>query len=74
MLYVLDSAECGHSKFLMETQQDQPKVLMLGANPLVRDNVRVLLRSMGYECLVASARKDALRLLEHEKPDAAILA
>ena len=57
----------------MESHQDQPKVLMLGANPLVRDNVRVLLRSMGYQCLVASARKDALRLLEHEKPDAAIL-
>lgn len=57
----------------MESQQDQPKVLMLGANALVRDNVRVLLRSMGYHCLVASARKDALRLLEYEKPDAAIL-
>jgi CheY-like chemotaxis protein len=57
----------------VESPQDQPKVLMLGANPLVRDNVRVLLRSMGYQCLVASARKDALRLLEHEKPDAAIL-
>lgn len=57
----------------MESQQDQPKVLMLGANALVRDNVRVLLRSMGYHCLVASARKDALRLLEHENPDAAIL-
>lgn len=46
---------------------------MLGANPPVLDNVRVLLRSMGYQCLVASARKDALRLLEHERPDAAIL-
>lgn len=57
----------------MESQQDQPKVLMLGANALVRDNVRVLLRSMGYHCLVASAREDALRLLKHEKADAAIL-
>ena len=59
---------------LVETQQNQPKVLMFGANSLVRDNVRVLLRNMGYQCLVASAHKDALRLLEQEKPDAAILA
>jgi CheY-like chemotaxis protein len=55
------------------TQQNQPKVLILGANSLVRDNVRVLLRSMGYQCLLASARKQALWLLEQEKPEAAIL-
>jgi CheY-like chemotaxis protein len=49
------------------------KVLLLGGNPLVRDNVRVLLRSMGYQCLVASALKEALELVEQERPDAAIL-
>ena len=37
-----------------KTAQDLHKVLMLGANPLVCDNVRILLRSMGYQCLVAS--------------------
>ena len=57
----------------METAQIQPKVLMLGVNALVRDNVRVLLGSMGYQCLVASTLKDARALLEQEKPDAAIL-
>src|SRR2546423_326203 len=57
----------------VETAQVQPKVLMLGANALVRDNVRVLLGSMGYQCLVASTLKEALALLEQQKPDAAIL-
>ena len=57
----------------METARTQPKVLMLGGNPLVRDNVRVLLRSMGYQCLVASAFKEALELLDQVKPDALIL-
>ena len=57
----------------METAQIQPKVLMLGVNALVRDNVRVLLGSMGYQCLVASTLKEARALLEQEKPDAAIL-
>jgi len=57
----------------VETAQIQPKVLMLGVNALVRDNVRVLLGSMGYQCLVASTLKEALALLEQEKPDAAIL-
>lgn len=56
----------------METPQDPPKVLMLGANRLVCDDVRVLLRSMGYRCLVASALSEALQLLQ-AKPDAGIL-
>ncbi len=57
----------------METPRIQRKVLMLGANPLVRDDVRVLLRSMGYHCVVTSTLKEALELPEQEKPDAAIL-
>ena len=51
----------------MDIAQIQPKVLMLGADALVRDNVRVLLGSMGYQCLVASTLKEALTLLEQEK-------
>src|SRR5438876_10082551 len=46
---------------------------MLGANPLVRDDVRVLLRSMGYHCVVAATLEHALELPEREQPDAAIL-
>ena len=57
----------------MEILQNQRKVLMLGADPLVCDNVRVLLTSMGFQCLVASALKKALELLEQEKPDAVIV-
>src|SRR6266478_64711 len=50
-----------------------PKILMLGANPLVRDNLLVLLRAMGYHCVVAPRLPEAQVLLEREKPDAAIL-
>ncbi len=57
----------------MKIAQSQPKVLMLGANALVRDNVRVLLGSMGYQYLVAPTLKEALTLLEQGRPDAAIL-
>jgi hypothetical protein len=57
----------------MEVARNQPKVLVLGANALVRDDVRVLLGSMGYRCVVASTLKEALVLLEVEKPDAVIL-
>ena len=57
----------------MEIARTQRKILMLGANPLVRDNVRVLLGSMGCQCLVASDLKRAVELFELEKPDAAIL-
>jgi DNA-binding response OmpR family regulator len=53
--------------------QIQPKVLILSADTLVRDNVRLLLKSMGYQCLVASALNEALELFEQEKPDAIIL-
>jgi hypothetical protein len=50
-----------------------PKVLMIGAHRLVLDNVRVLLRTMGCLCVVGSNVKEALALLEKERPDAAIL-
>jgi DNA-binding NarL/FixJ family response regulator len=57
----------------VEIAQIQPKVLMVGANALVRDNVRVLLGSIGYQCLVASTLKEAFALLQQETPNAAIL-
>jgi hypothetical protein len=46
---------------------------MLGANSSVRDNVLVLLKAMGYRCTIAPNLKDAITLVEKEKPDAAIL-
>ena len=57
----------------MEVARTQRKVLVLGADALVRSNVRVLLGSMGYHCVVASTLKEALPLLAEEKPDAVIL-
>jgi hypothetical protein len=50
-----------------------PNVLMLGANPLVRDNLLVLLTAMGCHCVLAPGLKEALVLLENAKTDAAIL-
>jgi len=58
---------------LVEGAGTVPKVMILGANPSVRDNLLVLLRSMGYHCVLALSLKEALVLLEKEKPDAAIL-
>src|SRR5882762_7719944 len=46
---------------------------MLGADALVRDNVRLVLGSMRYHCVVAATLKEGLALLEKEKPDAVIL-
>lgn len=50
-----------------------PKVLMIGARRLVLDNVRILLATMGYPCVVGSGLKEALVLLEKEKPAAAVV-
>jgi DNA-binding NarL/FixJ family response regulator len=56
-----------------ESVQIKPRVLTLSTDELVRGNVRVLLGSMGYQCLVASSLEEALALQEQERPDAAIL-
>ena len=56
-----------------ESAQARPKVLIIGTQRLVLDNVRVLLRTMGCHCIVGSSPIDALPLLEKEKPDAAVL-
>ncbi|PYT76396.1 MAG: hypothetical protein DMG40_26260 [Acidobacteria bacterium] len=51
----------------------QPKVLMIGVYRLVLDNVRVLLGTMRCQCVIGSSIKEALGLLEEEKPEAAII-
>lgn len=56
-----------------EATHTQPKVLMIGAHQLVLDNVRVLLSTMGCQCVICLTLKQALALLEKEKPDAAIV-
>ena len=58
---------------IVEIPRTQPKVSVISADALVRDNVRVLVGSMGYHCVAASTLKEALALLEAEKPDAVIL-
>ena len=57
----------------MEVARTRPKLLMLGADALVWDSVRIMLGSMGYHCVIASTLKEALSLLEVQKPDVAIL-
>src|SRR5436190_10518470 len=50
-----------------------PKVLAIGADRLVLDNVRVLLGNMGCLCVVGSNANEARALLEKERPAAAVL-
>lgn len=57
----------------MQVAQIQATVLLLSANALVRDNVRVLLRTMGYQCVLASTLSEAFLLLEQQLIHAAIL-
>lgn len=70
---ILAIKEPPQSAGTVQVAQNQAKVLVLGANALVRDNVRVLLGSMGHRCLVASTLKEAFLLLEQEITRAAIL-
>ena len=53
--------------------QIRGRILMIGARPLVRDNVRVLLGTMGYSSVSAATLDEALPLVEQERPAAAIL-
>lgn len=58
---------------LEEATRYRFKVLIIGAHQLVRDNVSVLLRTLGGRCVISSSLKEAPALLEKEKPDAAVL-
>jgi CheY-like chemotaxis protein len=49
------------------------KILVIAEDPLVRDNVRVLLSSMGCQCVTASSARPELSILGQESPDAAIV-
>lgn len=56
----------------MSTDRDQRRVLIIGEEPDTRNTVRVLLRSMGCQCVLASNVQQALAALAQENPDAAI--
>ncbi len=57
----------------MGSDRHQRKVLIIGEESYARDDVRVLLRSMGCQCVLASSVQVGLAALEEENPDAAIM-
>ena len=58
---------------LVQTGQQLRKVLIVCEESSARDTMRVLLGSMGCQCVVAPGVEQAIAVLEQEKPDAAIL-
>lgn len=57
----------------MGGEQHQRKVLIISEESYAREDMRVLLRSMGCQCVLASSVQIGLAALEEENPDAAIL-
>ena len=57
----------------MEIGRQLRKVLIICEEPSARDTMRVLLGSMGCQCVVASSLRQAIAVLEQENPDAAIV-
>src|SRR6266699_2565266 len=57
----------------MGGEQHHRKVLIIGEESYARDDMRVLLRSMGCQCVLASSVQIGLVALEEENPDAAIM-
>jgi CheY-like chemotaxis protein len=57
----------------MGSDRNQRKVLIIGEESYARDDMRVLLRSMGCQCVLASSVQIGLAALEEENPDAAIM-
>lgn len=49
------------------------KILVIAEDTLVRDNIRVLLSSMGCQCVTASSVRPELSMLGQESPDAAVV-
>jgi len=58
---------------LVKTERQLRKVLIIGEESSARDTMRVLLGSMGCQCVVASTVQQAIAVLEQEKPDAAVV-
>ena len=63
----------GRQKVLVEIERQSRKVLIICEEPSARDTIRVLLGSMGCQCVVASGVQQAIAVLEQENLDAAIV-
>jgi len=57
----------------MSIGRERQKVLIVGEEPLARDNMRILLGSAGCECTVASSVAQTLATMEQKKFDAVVL-
>jgi CheY-like chemotaxis protein len=60
-------------KVLVKIGRQSRKVLIICEEPSARDTMRVLLGSMGCQCVVAPSVQQAIAVLEQENPDAAIV-
>ncbi|PYT79710.1 MAG: hypothetical protein DMG40_15290 [Acidobacteria bacterium] len=58
---------------LAEETWNLPTVLVVGARQLLLDNLRVLLRTLGFRCVIGASLKEARALVDKEKPYAALL-
>lgn len=57
----------------MSTRGERHKILIVGEEPLARDDMRILLGSAGFECAVASSVQETLATMEQKKFDAVVL-
>src|SRR5713101_7906280 len=57
----------------MQTCRDRQRILIVGEEPLARDDMRILLGSAGFECTVASNVQETLARMEQIKFDAVVL-
>lgn len=57
----------------MESGRGRDKILIIGARASARDNVRVLVGTMGCSSAFAATLEEVLPLVEREKPGVAIL-
>jgi DNA-binding NtrC family response regulator len=57
----------------MSTSRERQKILIVGEEPLARDDMRILLGSAGLECTVASNVQETVAQIEQKKFDAVVL-
>jgi DNA-binding NtrC family response regulator len=57
----------------MSTRRERQRILIVGQEPLARDDMRILLGSAGCECTVASNVQETLSVMEQKSFDAVVL-
>src|SRR5258708_29330557 len=57
----------------MNTGRERQRILIVGEEPLARDDMRILLGSAGCECTVASNVQETLSAMEQKNFDAVVL-